>query len=257
MAKKSGVNIPAIQVIRLIVFLFIGFVCFIAYSRTMDFLLTSPVFAVRDVVIDASIQFIDLSDLRRLKGRNIFKTDIRRLQERIRSQYPQIAQLRVVRELPDRIKISAKKREVLFQMGGKKGGILVDSEGVAMPFVPGIAEVPVVQGALEPKSRVVLGAALKSKPVMVAIDILQGLKRRPNSGRLKVLSVDVANLSKIDVAVAGLHVILDEDNYAARLDMLEMLLAQKKINFSQVKYIDLRFNEPVLGENIEEQQPGQ
>src|SRR5258708_5029325 len=110
MAKKSNVNIPAIQIIRIIVFLFIGFICIISYNKTIEFLTTSPLFAVRDVLIDTSIQFIDVDQLRRLKGQNIFKVDIAKLHARIKAQYPQISQLRVMRQLPDRIKVLAKKR---------------------------------------------------------------------------------------------------------------------------------------------------
>ena len=75
MAKKSGVNISRIAVIRVIVFLFIGFILFTAYVNTSEFLTTSPLFEVKDVMIDRSIQFIDLRVLKQLKGSNIFKID--------------------------------------------------------------------------------------------------------------------------------------------------------------------------------------
>src|SRR5690348_777953 len=125
MAKKSSVNIPAIQVIRIIVFLFLGFIIFLAYSKTVEFLTDSELFRVQDVLIDKSIQFIDVAELRRLKGRNIFKVDIAKLQTKIKAQYPQIAELRVIRELPDRVKVLAKKREGLFQIAVRGKYLLV------------------------------------------------------------------------------------------------------------------------------------
>lgn len=256
MAKKSNVNIPAIAVIRLIVFLFLGFSLFALYSKSVEFLTTSRLFVVRDVTIDASLQFIDMADLQRLKGRNIFKIDIKRLQNRIKTQHPQISQLRVTRELPDRIKISAKKREALFQTFFKGKTLLVDAEGVAMYYISGVLDLPTVQGALSPSSRVVLSASLPQSSAALAASIIRGLKSRPHTARLKIVSLDVSNLSKIDVVLAGLHVILDQENYSSKLDMLEMLLAQRKIDFAQVKYVDLRFNEPVLGENTSEQKLG-
>jgi hypothetical protein len=60
MAKKSGVKISTIAVIRTIVFLFIGFVLFTGYVDAVDFLTNSPLFEIKDVMIDRSIQFIDL-----------------------------------------------------------------------------------------------------------------------------------------------------------------------------------------------------
>ena len=249
MAKKSSVNIPAIQIIRVIVFLFIGLMLFCAYAKTESFLTASDLFEVRDVLIDRSIQFIDVADLRRLKGRNMFKVDIAKLQGRIKAQYPQIAELRVIREFPDRIKVLAKKRQGLFQVPHKGKFLLVDTEGVAMYYTPALLNLPMVQGALG-NIKVVQGAPLTSKNTGLAVAILQGFKAHLRTARLKVTSLDLRNLSKIDVTLAeALHIILDQDNYPTKLDMLDMLLAQRKIDFAQVKYIDLRFNEPVLGAN--------
>ena len=104
----------------MIVFLFIGFVFFTGYVNTVEFLTSSPLFEVKDVMIDRSIQFIDLRALKDLKGSNIFKIDIKKIDRQIAQEYPYIAQLRVVRQLPDRILILAKKREPLMQIYFKK-----------------------------------------------------------------------------------------------------------------------------------------
>ena len=157
MAKKSNVNIPVIQIIRVIVFLFIGYILFIAYIKVYDFMTASELFAVQEVVVDSSIQFIDVSDLRRLKGRNIFKVDIAQLQAKIKAQYPQIAQLRVIKELPNRIKVLAQKRDALFQTPWRGKILLVDGKGVAMYYISGSVDLPVVQGALLGHTKVILG----------------------------------------------------------------------------------------------------
>ena len=58
----------------------------------------------------------------------------------------------------------------------------------------------------------------------------------------------------IDPGASGSIVSLGKDNnpsksFIPKLAVLDMLLAQKKIDFNTDKYVDLRFNEPVLGEN--------
>ncbi len=247
MAKKSNVSIPAIQIIRVIVFLCIGFILFVAYTKSVEFLKESPLFTVRDVMIDTSIQFIDLPELRRLKGRNIFTVDLLKVQKRIKSQYPQIAQLRVIRQLPDRIKVLAKQRHPFFQVFQRGKLLLVDNEGVALYYASPPVELPLVKGN-GMGSRVILGAPLNAKFVGPAIGILKGFLSRPHLARLKMTEMDMSNPSRIDAAFGGFHVILDQENYLAKLAILETLLAQKKIDFNQVKYIDLRFNEPVMGE---------
>lgn len=250
MVKKSNVNIKAIHVIRAIVFLLIGLICFASYSRVVGFLTNSNLFAVKDVLIDTSIQFIDVDQLRRLKGRNIFCVDIQKIEQRIKAQYPQIAELRVMRELPDRIKVLAKKREPVFQIPFKGKYILVDGEGVAIYNVSPVPNLPVVSGALRGQVRIVWGAKLLSKPLDTVLQVISAFKEHPHTARLKITTIDVTNSSKIDVGLGDtMHVILDQDSFATKLNTLEMLVTQKKIDFLKVKYIDLRFNEPVLGGN--------
>jgi len=189
-------------------------------------------------------------ELRRLKGRNIFKVDLVKLQDRIQAQYPQIAQLQVMRELPDRIKVLAKKREAVLQIARGGKFLLVDADGVAMYYVATAVQVPSVQGAIGSQTRVVLGLPIPTKNMNLAVALLDGFKTRPHTSRLKVASVDVSNLSKIEISLGEtLKVVIDQDNYTSKLDTLDMLVAQRKIDFTKVKYIDLRFNEPVLGGN--------
>ncbi|MDE2027601.1 MAG: FtsQ-type POTRA domain-containing protein, partial [Candidatus Omnitrophica bacterium] len=146
MAKKSSVNISPIAIIRVIVFLFIGFVVFTGYVNAVDFLTSSPLFSVKDVLIDRSIQFIDLRTLRDMKGANIFEVDIDKLDRQIRRRYPYIAELRVVRQLPDRILVLAKKRDPLMQIYYKKKYLQLDTEGVALYYTLQPADLPLVFG---------------------------------------------------------------------------------------------------------------
>ena len=145
-SSKSGVSISRIAVIRTIVFLFIGFVVFTAYVNTVEFLTGSALFEVKDVMIDRSIGFIDLRTLKDLKGKNIFKIDLKKIDQQIVRRYPYIAQLRVVRQLPDRILILAKKREPLMQVYFRKKYLLLDTQGVALYYVLQPAALPQVYG---------------------------------------------------------------------------------------------------------------
>jgi cell division septal protein FtsQ len=60
--------------------------------------------------------------------------------------------------------------------------------------------------------------------------------------------VDVDNLSKVSFNIGPmLQIILDKEDSARKLEMLVSLISQKKLDFREVKYIDLRFKEPVVG----------
>ncbi len=60
--------------------------------------------------------------------------------------------------------------------------------------------------------------------------------------------MDVDNLSKVSFNIGPmLEIILDKEDSARKLELLVSLISQKKLDFREVKYIDLRFKEPVVG----------
>ncbi len=251
MAKKSNINIPAVAVVRTIVFLFIAFIVFSAYVGAAEFFTTSPLFAVKDVLVDTSIRFVEPKELKGLQGRNIFKVNIRNVHTRLAQHYPQISELRVIREFPDRIKILAKKRDALAQVRWKNKFLLVDTEGVALYDAPSQQPfLPVINGiALGPK--VVLGAPITSKSLRGVIYILNQIKAHKRTGALKIIALDAANPSKIEFTLeGGLHVLLDEENFPLKVQKLETLLGQR-IDWTKARYIDLRFNEPIIAQAAE------
>jgi cell division septal protein FtsQ len=255
MAKKSNVKIPTIVIIRLIVFLFIGFVFFWIYSKTIDFLTTAPMFNVKDVMVDQSISFIDHRTLKELKGRNIFGIDLSRLHQQIANQYPQISQLRVVRQLPDTIMVLAKKRDILLQAQLRNKFLIIDTEGVTMFYTASPLAFPLVKGIALDKVKITLGAVSPSKELNLVVELLKELKSHPNTSRLKILTIDAGNLSKIQLLVMpNIQIMIDQDDLVAKVDMLEILFQNGKINWGRVKYIDIRFKEPIINENTPDEQ---
>ncbi|MDE2214939.1 MAG: FtsQ-type POTRA domain-containing protein [Candidatus Omnitrophica bacterium] len=251
MAKKSSVKISRIAVIRAIVFLFIAFVLFSAYVNALDFLTTSPLFAVKDVRIERSIQFISPAVLTGIKGTNIFEVDIDQLGRRIRRRYPYIAQLRVVRQLPNRILILAKKRDPLMQIYYRNKFLLLDTEGVALYYTLEPARLPLVYG-VPVDNWLFLGGTVQGPQLSKVIEVLNVFKRSPYLRQWRIHTVQAGNLAKIDLLVGrDLHVILDQDNTEEEIAQLQMLAASHKIDLNKVKYIDLRFNEPVIADHTQ------
>lgn len=250
---KSGVKISAIAVIRIIVFLLIGFILFSFYTRTHDFLLSDRMFNVSNIYVESSIQFIDKRILTDLKGQNIFTIDIKKLQQRLSGAYPQISHLRVVRELPDRIKILAKRRDMLFEVNMHNKVLLVDAEGIAVIYVNGTLKLPVVVGFNETKSKIKLGQVISQDPLRSVIAIFQRFRTNKVLSSLKLVSIDVANPAKIVIGLENMKakVIVDTDHGIENLNVLGMLLSQHKLDLNQVDYIDLRFDQPVISSQPE------
>ncbi|MBF0490241.1 MAG: hypothetical protein HQL15_06425 [Candidatus Omnitrophica bacterium] len=254
MPKKSDVKIPAIYIIRLIVFLFIGVILFWTYSKISTFITTSPMFDVKEVMVDQSISFIDHRPLKELKGQNIFGVDLIKLHRQIANQYPQISQLRVVRQLPDRIMVLAKKRDILLQVQWRNKYLIVDTEGVMMFYTNAPVPFPIVKGIPLEKYKITLGLPSSIKELNLVLDLIKELRSHPNTAKLRILSVEAGNASKIELLVMpNIQVIIDEDALSAKVAMLEILFQNGKINWGQVKYIDIRFKEPIIKENIDEE----
>jgi cell division septal protein FtsQ len=256
LAKKSSVNISRIAVIRIIAFLFIGFVLFTGYVNAVEFLTHSPLFEVKEVMVDRSIGFIDLRSLKDLKGTNIFKIDIGKIDSQIAKEYPYIAQLRVVRQLPDRILILAKKRESLMQIYFKKKYLVLDTEGVALYYTLQPSSLAQVYGIPLEHNWLFLGGHIRGSALSKVADILNSFKQSPYLRRWRIHAVQAGNLSKIDLSIGeNMHVILDQDDTQDKIELLQMLISSNKIDLNKVKYIDLRFKEPVIANNVEDDEP--
>ena len=250
MPKKSSVKIPAIVIIRLIVFLFLGVILVWICRNTFDFLTNDPIFDVKDVQVEQSISFIDVGPLKGLKGQNIFTVDLVKIHRHIAHQYPQIAQLRIVRQLPDTIKVLAKKRDILLQVQAHNKYLVIDTEGVTMFYTTERWAFPLARGIPLEKDKIILGAVASIKELNLVVDLFRQLKSHPHTSRLKVVEVAAGNLSKIELRVMpNIQIIIDQDNLAAKVEMLEVFLQNGKINWNQVKYMDVRFKEPIIGQN--------
>ena len=255
MAKKSNIKIPAIVVIRLIVFLFIGIILFWVYGRTVDFMSKSNMFDVKIVLVDQSISFIDPQFLIGLKGQNIFSVDLNRIHKRISMQYPQIAQLRIMKQLPDTLQVLAKQRDILLQVQAHNKFLIVDTEGVTMFYTGASVPFPMVRGIPLQRQKIVLGEGTSIKELNLVVDLLRQLKSHAHTGRLKIVSIEAGNLSKIELTVLpNIQIIIDQEDLSSKVDMLDILLQNTKINWSHVKYVDIRFKEPIINESIPQQE---
>ena len=95
---------------------------------------------------------------------------------------------------------------------------------------------------------------IRSKELEKAIDILEMFQLSPRLKRWKLTVIEVGNLSKIDVTVGeNMHVILDQEDTRDKIELLQMLISANRIDLNKVKYIDLRFKEPVIANNMEDQ----
>lgn len=249
MARKSKIDIPASYIRNGIVVFILLIVGFWMFRNASEFFRTAPLFRIKDVTSAADVQFLQAKVLREIKGKNIFAVDLKQLHKNLRALYPQIYDLKVERRFPDTIDISAKRREAFAQILVKQNYLTIDDQGIVIfADKKPVPQMTLIKNAKLDKLKIFLGSKLQTPEVTTAIEIIQSFKSNTSLNKYPISDVDVGALSKTNFYIGSeLQVILDQDDIDQKLDMLVRLIAQKKLDFREVKYIDLRFKEPVVG----------
>jgi len=228
-------------------------------SSLAGFLSRSDYFTVKDIISNEPMR----GELSYLKGRNIFALDLRRQQDILRDDFPDYRQVRLIRVLPNRLYAEFVKRRPVALVRLYKY-MFVDSEGVLfdMPKDERITDLPVILGLetriFGPKS----GRRYSSRELLASLDIIREAARFRWFRSYRVEKVDVASLNSIslfllvparnravktpDLAGELLEVKMDASDIRAKLRILVELLREVKDDSAKIRYIDLRFKEPVI-----------
>jgi cell division septal protein FtsQ len=213
-------------------------------------LLKSPYFNVAEVVFSekrdpSSVDYYGIEKM--LSGRNMFSLDLDEIELSIKTEYPELKALMIVRQFPGRVVMEMRYRTPIAQI--KSGQYyLVDREGVILPGVT-LAErenYPVIDGVSTWIERLV-GKRCDSVKLTKALYLIQ---RMYDTGLFEghiLHEVDVANTKNISFYLEdGLEVKIGGEDFSARLERLVRLLADPKVRPEEIRYIDLRFKDPVI-----------
>ncbi|MFA5059932.1 MAG: cell division protein FtsQ/DivIB [Candidatus Omnitrophota bacterium] len=244
-SKSSFKILPAI-----IILVFFAFFGFVVYKSVISFFESSSYFTIRSVMYPPSLKFIETSEIpASLKGKNILKLDINKLQKQLQVKYPQFGQLRIVKRFPDRILVIAKERIPFARVQSGTHRLAVDRDGVVLSKSwDDSGDLPVISGINLPKSRISLGAIIRTADLQVALRIIAFFRVNKTLAFYGISKMDVSNLSQISCYLSNdIKIILDEDDVYRKLRTLILVLSQAKKELPDVKYIDLRFKEPIVG----------
>jgi cell division septal protein FtsQ len=184
-----------------------------------------------------------------LIGKNLWELDIRALAETLHRQQPWLKTVRVVRQLPSAIRIQAIARIPLAQVK-LSWWYPVDREGFILPEAsqePSPNLIRIV-GFDRTKSALKVGMLNADERLGAALRVVQTLRRTAGPLSRRLTAVDVTDLQQ-------LRFTLDEETEVrcgSETELgaqLERLRATLKIIAKQpmtVRYIDVRFKEPVI-----------
>ena len=241
-------------------------VLWVAVYRGIDyFLFENPTFHIGEISYstdgrldrERDLDCVDLS-----VGANILRLDLEGMRERILTELPRVRQVKIIREIPDRLSIEVEERFPVAWIGNTArlqspqrclGGILVSSDGVVMRcdiLEAGYELLPVIFP--EEEITIVPGQRIESvaltKGLEIAISCSTFLKKTPV--RLQSLRV-TSPYSLVGYLNTGTEVIFGLEGIYRQVSNLKVLLdegtrrgeALATVNLLPKKNIPVRFTE--------------
>jgi len=207
--------------------------------KTLDY------FKIKDIVIRGA----DQVDLSYLKGRNIIVLDLQKESRYLSLNYPVYKKIRLVRILPDHLFVDFIKRKPKAYV--KLYRYFCIDEDMALFDVSANLEgkdnLPVILGLdtkiFGPKQ----GKIYNIEELALALNIIKEAKSNRVLKDYEIKSIDVTDPSCASFFIPdGLEIKIGQDDTKDKIDILGSLLSQVKNDLNNVKYIDLRFKEPVI-----------
>jgi cell division septal protein FtsQ len=247
MARKKQIKIPAPVVKAFLILAFICIIVAVAVTSVSRAFLKADYFKVKSVRIESSLGFINKNDIEKINGKNIFTVDLKVIKRQLSTKYPQMEEIRLVKEYPNQISIEAKKRWPLAQIKFRNKYCTLDNKAVVVAEKTAPDEkLPLIEGIKVGYART--GAAIHSDSLDAALQAISWFNYEKSLGSFKLEKINVGNSSKIYLVIAGrFDVIIDDDDIPQKIKLLGFMLSQSSLKLDEIKYIDLRFKEPVLG----------
>lgn len=192
-------------------------------------------------------------DLSYLKGKNIFSIDLRQESQDIVQQNPVYRKIRLIRVIPNRIFVDFIRRKPIALIKLYRY-FAVDEEGMVfeVPKELDYAQLPLILGLETKIFGAKSGRIYKLKELALALDIIREAKNNQTLRGYKIKIINVTDINNASFFLLltggfeGLEIKLDADELKEKFAILTGILSQDKENLVKIKYIDLRFKEPVI-----------
>ena len=234
---------------KIVLWVFLAFFATVLYQKIFLYLKNSDYFKIKTISYHPSLKFMISTDLLSLKGKNLLDVDLSRIQRQLQGRYPQAANLKVVKRFPNQVLIVARQRFPFARVKMGSQTVVVDEEGVILSELNNVdGGLPIITGINNYKGKIVPGSKVKSHYLRLAGEIIKSFTSVEALEPYRIIKMDVSNLSQIDFYITGdLKVIVDRDDIDRQMQLLGLVLVQGKAELPTVKYVDLRFKEPIFG----------
>jgi cell division septal protein FtsQ len=182
------------------------------------------------------------------KGENILSFDAKTATDGILIDNPEFKDIQIIKTFPDRLTFRVAGRVPVAQVG-EWSFYLIDDEGVTLTKIRDSIEedFPIITGA---EWRILHKVGYKDESLRMKKGLVL-LESITESGFLNdhtLTKIDISDYRNIAFFIEdGLEIKIGSSNFRERLDQLTKTLASIVVDKDEIKYIDLRFDDVVLG----------
>ena len=198
---------------------------------------------------NGSLQRLPMDDVgaREVIGVNIFAVDLSRIKQDVEASHPEFKDVVITRALPNRLIVQAKKRVPVLQIRSDRF-YFVDEEGVVLPDPRNFPEedMPTVSGLRLNLAKMRGEEAMQVHPALVLIKAASNISQL---ARYKLKTIDLSDPRNISffLDAGNVEIKIGDSEFDKRLNVLVTVLEQLDTDINRIKYIDLRFEDPIVG----------
>ncbi len=190
----------------------------------------------------------DFCELRR--GANLVNLDLVQVQQVIKRKHPEYKEVLVRRVLPNRIEVLLKRRTPAAQVAVSSRYIQIDKDLVLLPGAGTAAfrNLTVVRGAPSPPEGLYVGVVLKDPATQKAVKLADVIRQSRILRGHVLTDVNIADPKNFTLIVDGqIEIRIGGNHFMERLKILDQTLKSVVLDPSKIRYIDLRFDDVVIG----------
>lgn len=183
-------------------------------------------------------------------GENLIHLDLVAVQQVIKRKHPEFKEVRVRRVLPNELEVMLKRRTPLCQAAFGQRFIQLDRDFVLLPgaSTAPFRNLPVVKGAPVPPDGLYVGVVLKDDATQKAVKLADVVRQSRVLRGHFLTHVDITDPENFVLLVDNqIEIRLGNGHFMERLKILDQTLKTVLLDASKIKYIDLRFDDVVIG----------
>ena len=225
-----------------IVVILLSILIYYSFTAAKKVLFDSDFFQIKE--IDSNNRLLDLTYL---KGQNIFTLDLEKLSRDLFVSFPNYRKIRIARQLPATIKVDFVAREVIGYVKLYRY-FAVDEEKVLFypennQLDPDLAEIEGLETKIfGPKS----GQMVNLDELKIAINLIKNYNNIRELREFKMKRIIASDINNLSFFIEGNIQVKIGAKLRNKLKILRSLLLQSRSELSKIRYIDLRFREPVI-----------